>query len=40
MDIFSGASLEPSYLKINPNGWVPSLVAGDVTITESAEIIK
>lgn len=40
VDIFGGGSLDPSYIKINPNGWVPSLVAGDVTITESLDIIK
>jgi glutathione S-transferase len=40
VDIFGGANLEPSYIKISPNGWVPTLVAGDLTLTESAEIVK
>lgn len=40
VDIFGGGSLDPSYLKINPHGWVPSLVIGETVITESADIVK
>jgi glutathione S-transferase len=40
VDIFSGQSLEPWYLKINPNASVPSLVSGETTITESAGIVR
>ncbi|KAL3694018.1 hypothetical protein R1sor_007669 [Riccia sorocarpa] len=40
IDILSGQSLEPWYLKINPSGWAPTLVVGEDAICESAEIVK
>lgn len=40
IDLFNGQSLEPWYLKINPNASAPTLVVGSETITESAEIIR
>lgn len=40
VDLFAGGSLDPSFLKISPNAWVPALVTGDVTLTESADIVK
>lgn len=39
INIFNGQSLEPAYLKLNPNGSAPTLVHGDRVITESKEII-
>ncbi|KAG0586941.1 hypothetical protein KC19_2G129400 [Ceratodon purpureus] len=40
VDLFNGQSLEPWYLKLNPNASTPTLVAGDEKITESADIIR
>jgi glutathione S-transferase len=40
LDLFSGDQLRPEYLKINPNGVVPSLVHNDRVIIDSAVIIE
>jgi glutathione S-transferase len=40
LDLFSGDQLRPEYLKINPNGVVPSLVHNDKVIIDSAVIIE
>jgi glutathione S-transferase len=40
IDLFNGQSLDPWYLKLNPSGTNPPLVAGDLVLTESVEIIK
>lgn len=40
LDLFSGDQLRPEYLKINPNGVVPSLVHNGRTILDSAVIIE
>ena len=40
LDLFSGDQLRPEYLKINPNGVVPSLVHEGRVIIDSAVIIE
>jgi glutathione S-transferase len=40
LDLFSGDQLRPEYLKINPNGVVPSLTDGSSVILDSAVIIE
>jgi len=40
LDLFSGDQLRPEYLKINPNGVVPTLVHGGSIIVDSAVIIE
>ena len=40
LDLFSGDQLRPEYLKINPNGVVPSLIDGSSVIVDSAVIIE
>src|SRR6202048_1403145 len=40
LDLFSGDQLRPGYLKINPNGVVPSLVHDNRVIIDSAVIIE
>jgi glutathione S-transferase len=40
LDLFSGDQLRPEYLKINPNGVVPSLIDGGSVILDSAVIIE
>jgi glutathione S-transferase len=40
IDLFNGESLEPWYLKINPQASAPSLVIGNEKITQSVEIIR
>jgi glutathione S-transferase len=40
LDLFSGDQLQPQYLKINPNGVVPTLVDGSSVIVDSAVIIE
>ena len=40
IDLFNGDSLEPWYLKINPQGSAPSLVVGNEKITSSVDIIR
>lgn len=40
LDLFSGDQLRPEYLKINPNGVVPSLIDGGSVIIDSAVIIE
>lgn len=40
IDLFNGDSLEPWYLKINPQASAPSLVVGNEKITQSVEIIR
>ncbi|BFI30851.1 ganglioside-induced differentiation-associated protein 1 [Marchantia polymorpha subsp. ruderalis] len=40
IDILSGQSLEPWFLKLNPGAWAPTLVVGENVICESAEIVK
>ncbi|KAG0627919.1 hypothetical protein M758_2G238000 [Ceratodon purpureus] len=40
IDLFNGDSLEPWYLKINPQASAPTLVVGSENITQSVEIIR
>jgi len=40
IDLFKGEGKSEEYLKINPNGTVPSMTHGDVTICESVDIAK
>ena len=40
VDLMSGAHREGWYLEINPNGIVPFLVDGDLTLGESSAILK
>ena len=40
LDLFSGDQLRPEYLKINPNGVVPSLVHDGKAVIDSAVIIE
>jgi glutathione S-transferase len=40
LDLFSGDQLRPEYLRINPNGVVPSLTDGSSVILDSAVIIE
>jgi glutathione S-transferase len=40
LDLFSGDQLRPEYLKINPNGVVPSLLHNGKAIIDSAVIIE
>jgi len=40
LDLFSGDQLRPEYLKINPNGVVPSLIHNGKAIVDSAVIIE
>lgn len=40
LDLFSGDQLRPDYLRINPNGVVPTLVDNDVPVVDSAVIIE
>jgi glutathione S-transferase len=39
VNLFTGESRKPEYLAINPTGFVPTLVDGDLTLVESAAII-
>lgn len=40
IDIIGGGSLEPWYIKLNPSGSAPTLVAGEKVIPESADIVR
>ena len=40
LDLFSGDQLKPEYLRLNPNGVVPTLVHDDRTIIDSAVIME
>lgn len=40
LDLFKGDQLSPTYLAINPNGVVPTLLHNGVPITDSAVIIE
>jgi len=40
IDMFKGAHKAPEYLKINPQGLIPTLVEGDFILTESSAILK
>jgi glutathione S-transferase len=40
VDFNTGEHLGESYLKLNPNGLVPTLVDGDFILTESSAIMK
>jgi glutathione S-transferase len=40
VNYFTGEHKSPDYLKINPNGTVPSAIDGDCTITESNAILQ
>jgi glutathione S-transferase len=40
VDLQAGEQKRPEYLKINPNGAVPALVDGDLTLFESAAICQ
>jgi glutathione S-transferase len=39
VDLMTGENRQPGYLKINPNGLIPTLVDGDATIFESGAIL-
>jgi len=39
LDIFKGAQHEPEFRKLNPNGKVPVLVDGDITVFDSHAIL-
>jgi glutathione S-transferase len=39
VDLAAGAQRAPDYLRINPNGVVPTLVDGDLTLWESSAIL-
>lgn len=40
VDFFSGQHKEEEYLRINPNGTLPSAIDGNCTITESNAILQ
>ena len=40
LDFFKGEHQAPDYLKLNPNGLVPTLVDDDFVLTESSSIMK
>jgi glutathione S-transferase len=40
LDFMKGEHLTPEYLKLNPNGLVPTLVDDDFVLTESSTILK
>lgn len=40
VELFKGDQLEPWFLDINPKGEVPTLVDGDVTLCDSADILQ
>ena len=40
LDLFAGDQLKPEYLKINPNGVVPTLIHNGATIVDSSVIIE
>jgi glutathione S-transferase len=40
LDFMKGEHLAPEYLKLNPNGLVPTLVDDDFVLTESSTILK
>ena len=40
LDFFKGEHQTPDYLKLNPNGLVPTLVDEDFVLTESSAILK
>lgn len=40
LDFFKGEHQTPEYLKLNPNGLVPTLVDDDFVLTESSTIMK
>jgi glutathione S-transferase len=40
LDFMKGEHLTPDYLKLNPNGLVPTLVDDDFILTESSSIMK
>lgn len=40
LDLFRGDQLDPEYLKINPNGVVPTLIFDGTVVTDSAVIME
>lgn len=40
LDLFSGDQLKPDYLRINPNGVVPTLIHQDTIVIDSAVIMQ
>jgi glutathione S-transferase len=40
VDILTGKQFEPPFSKLNPTGLVPTLVDGDLVLTESSAILK
>jgi glutathione S-transferase len=40
LDLLEGDQLKPDYLKLNPNGVVPTLVHGDAVVIDSAVIME
>lgn len=40
LEAFSGSTKAPNYLELNPNGFVPTLVDGDLKLWESCAILK
>ena len=39
VDLMAGEQRQPEFLKLNPNGQVPVLVDGDITVSESNAIL-
>lgn len=39
VDMFAGRQFDPAFLKINPNGKLPAIVDGDVTVFDSNAIL-
>ena len=40
LDLFSGDQLQPAYLKLNPNGLVPTLVHDGAPVIDSSVIME
>ena len=40
VDLLAGAENDPEFLAINPGGFIPALVDGDVTMVESIAIVE
>ncbi|MDO8799031.1 glutathione S-transferase family protein [Phenylobacterium sp.] len=40
VDLFKGAENDPEFMAVNPGGFIPALVDGDVTLVESIAIME